>query len=139
MRDGGKEGGVGFDQQPVLWQPRGGRLQIGGIAERHDARDRDIEAEVERLFREIVACGKAVDHAGKSRPAHLLAQQSQCIGFGIARTLGLLGAKVATVRTASMHGKVKRQGRYSGRRPDWKKAYVVLAKGQKMVEFFDQA
>lgn len=47
--------------------------------------------------------------------------------------------KVAQVRVANVHGKVKRQGRYSGRRPDWKKAYVVLAKGEKMVEFFDQA
>ena len=47
--------------------------------------------------------------------------------------------KVAQVRVANVHGKVKRQGRYSGRRPDWKKAYVVLAPGEKMVEFFDQA
>jgi large subunit ribosomal protein L23 len=49
------------------------------------------------------------------------------------------GVKVETVRVANVHGKVKRQGRYSGRRPDWKKAYVVLKKGEKMVEFFDQA
>jgi large subunit ribosomal protein L23 len=49
------------------------------------------------------------------------------------------GVKVADVRVANMHGKVKRQGRYSGRRPDWKKAYVVLKKGEKMIEFFDQA
>ena len=49
------------------------------------------------------------------------------------------GVKVANVRVANVHGKVKRQGRYSGRRPDWKKAYVVLAAGEKMVEFFDQA
>jgi large subunit ribosomal protein L23 len=47
--------------------------------------------------------------------------------------------KVADVRVARVHGKVKRQGRYSGQRPDWKKAYVVLAKDQKMIEFFDQA
>jgi len=43
--------------------------------------------------------------------------------------------KVASVRTANFHGKVRRQGRYSGRRPDWKKAYVTLKKGEKMVEF----
>ena len=30
--------------------------------------------------------------------------------------------KVSDVRVANVHGKVKRQGRYSGRRPDWKKA-----------------
>lgn len=51
----------------------------------------------------------------------------------------LFSVKVADVRVARMHGKVKRQGRYSGQRPDWKKAYVVLAKDQKMIEFFDQA
>ena len=51
----------------------------------------------------------------------------------------LFGVKVANVRVANVHGKVKRQGRYMGKRPDWKKAYVVLKAGEKMVEFFDQA
>ena len=51
----------------------------------------------------------------------------------------LLGAKVATVRTASMHGKVKRQGRFSGKRSDWKKAYVTLQDGQKVPEFLEGA
>jgi len=43
--------------------------------------------------------------------------------------------KVADVRTAIFHGKKKRQGKYSGRRSDWKKAYVTLKKGEKMIEF----
>jgi large subunit ribosomal protein L23 len=51
----------------------------------------------------------------------------------------LFGVKVADVRVANMHGKVKRQGRYAGRRPDWKKAFVVLKQGEKMIEFFEQA
>jgi large subunit ribosomal protein L23 len=51
----------------------------------------------------------------------------------------LFGVKVKDVRVANVHGKVKRQGRYVGRRPDWKKAYVVLKPGEKMIEFFDQA
>lgn len=51
----------------------------------------------------------------------------------------LFSTKVDDVRVAVMHGKVKRQGRYAGKRPDWKKAYVVLKKGEKMVEFFEQA
>ena len=37
---------------------------------------------------------------------------------------------VADVRIANVHGKVRRQGRFVGRRPDWKKAYVRLASGQ---------
>ena len=47
------------------------------------------------------------------------------------------GVKVADVRVASMHGKTRRQGRYTGRQPDWKKAYVRLAEGQKPIEFFE--
>src|SRR5262249_44143672 len=44
----------------------------------------------------------------------------------------LLGSKVEAVRTTIAHGKVKRQGRFAGRRPDWKKAYVTLREGEKM-------
>ena len=44
----------------------------------------------------------------------------------------LLGSKVASVRTSLTHGKIKRQGRYSGQRPDWKKAYVRLVEGQEL-------
>jgi large subunit ribosomal protein L23 len=51
----------------------------------------------------------------------------------------LFGVKVQDVRVARVHGKTKRQGRYVGRRPDWKKAYVVLKPGEKMIEFFEQA
>ena len=51
----------------------------------------------------------------------------------------LLGSKVEQVRTTIAHGKLKRQGRYAGRRPDWKKAYVKLRVGQKMPEFLEGA
>jgi large subunit ribosomal protein L23 len=51
----------------------------------------------------------------------------------------LLGAKVASVRTNIAHGKIKRQGRYAGQRPDWKKAYVKLRQGEKMPEFLEGA
>jgi large subunit ribosomal protein L23 len=51
----------------------------------------------------------------------------------------LLGSKVESVRTSIAHGKVKRQGRFAGRRSDWKKAYVRLAEGAKMPEFLEGA
>jgi large subunit ribosomal protein L23 len=51
----------------------------------------------------------------------------------------LLGAKVADIRTTISHGKVKRQGRFAGRRPDWKKAYVRLRDGEKLPEFLEGA
>jgi large subunit ribosomal protein L23 len=49
----------------------------------------------------------------------------------------LFKVKVAGVRTLNVGGKAKRLGRYTGRRPDWKKAYVTLAEGQKMIEYFE--
>lgn len=49
----------------------------------------------------------------------------------------LLGAKVASVRTARFRGKPKRQGRFVGRRSDWKKAYVRLRPGEKLPEFLE--
>lgn len=51
----------------------------------------------------------------------------------------LLGSKVAAIRTSIVHGKVKRQGRFAGQRPDWKKAYVTLRKGEKIPEFLEGA
>jgi large subunit ribosomal protein L23 len=47
--------------------------------------------------------------------------------------------KVAEVRVANMHGKLRRQGRFAGRRADWKKAFVRLAPGEKAVDFFEGA
>ena len=51
----------------------------------------------------------------------------------------LLGAKVDTVRTSIVHGKIKRQGRFAGQRPDWKKAYVTLRAGEKLPDFLEGA
>ena len=51
----------------------------------------------------------------------------------------LLGSKVASIRTSIVHGKVKRQGRFEGRRSDWKKAYVRLRDGEKLPDFLEGA
>ena len=51
----------------------------------------------------------------------------------------LLGSKVESIRTAMAHGKVKRQGRFAGRRSDWKKAYIRLKAGEKLPEFLEGA
>ena len=45
--------------------------------------------------------------------------------------------KVAEVRIALVHGKTRRQGKFVGQRPDWKKAYVRLREGEKPIEFFE--
>lgn len=43
--------------------------------------------------------------------------------------------KVASVRTANFVGKERRRGKFTGFRPDWKKAYVRLKAGEKMPEY----
>lgn len=47
----------------------------------------------------------------------------------------LFNVRVREVRTMVMHGKVKRVGRFETKRPNWKKALVTLAEGQK-IDFF---
>jgi large subunit ribosomal protein L23 len=49
----------------------------------------------------------------------------------------LFKVKVLKVRTSNVLGKVRRVGRASGRRPNWKKAYVTLGEGQR-IDFFEQ-
>ena len=49
----------------------------------------------------------------------------------------LFEVKVADVRTSIVGGKIKRAGRFLGKKPDWKKAWVRLAPGQKEIEFFE--
>ena len=49
----------------------------------------------------------------------------------------IFSVKVDHVRTMQMRGKVKRQGRYEGKRSDWKKAIVTLQPEQK-IELFEQ-
>ena len=43
--------------------------------------------------------------------------------------------KVDGVRTANFVGKMRRRGQNEGYRRDWKKAYVKLAEGEKMIEY----
>ena len=46
--------------------------------------------------------------------------------------------RVADVRVLRMRGKRRRMGRYEGLTPEWKKAYVRLAPGQQMIEYFEE-
>ena len=64
----------------------------------------------------------------------------QVLTFRVERTAGkrdikqaveeIFNVKVASVRTIQYEGKEKRRGRLVGRRPNWKKAYVTLKKGE---------
>lgn len=48
----------------------------------------------------------------------------------------LFQVTVTDVRTLVVRGKEKRMGRFSGRRPSWKKAFVTLKPGDN-IEFFE--
>jgi large subunit ribosomal protein L23 len=47
----------------------------------------------------------------------------------------IFSVKVAKVRTVHYEGKMKKRGRHEGRRPNWKKAYVTLKKGEATVDY----
>lgn len=49
-----------------------------------------------------------------------------------------LKVRVSKVSVVRMTGKRKRSGRYTGKRPDWKKAVVTLREGEK-TDMFEQA
>ena len=49
----------------------------------------------------------------------------------------LFKVKVAEVRLFNVRGKIKRMGRWAGKRRDWRKAYVRLKAGEKAPEFIE--
>jgi large subunit ribosomal protein L23 len=49
----------------------------------------------------------------------------------------LFKVKVEEVRLFNVRGKVKRMGRYAGKRRDWRKAYVRLKEGEKAPDFIE--
>ncbi|MGZ5477352.1 MAG: 50S ribosomal protein L23 [Thermoanaerobaculia bacterium] len=49
----------------------------------------------------------------------------------------LFKVKVQEVRLANVRGKVKRMGRWSGKRRDWRKAFVRLKAGEKAPDFIE--
>ncbi len=48
----------------------------------------------------------------------------------------MFDVEVVKVNTSTMHGKIKRLGRFHGRRSNWKKAVVTLADGH-IIDFFE--
>lgn len=49
----------------------------------------------------------------------------------------IFGVKVSKVNTVSVRGRLRRQGRFEGYTPSWKKAYVTLKEDSKTIEFFE--
>lgn len=49
----------------------------------------------------------------------------------------LFNVKIESVRVMKQRGKMRRVGRSQGRTKDWKKAYLKLKEGEKMIEYFE--
>ena len=49
----------------------------------------------------------------------------------------LFKVKVESVRVMNKKGKTRRMGRTAGKKKDWKKAYIKLKEGEKMIEYFE--
>jgi large subunit ribosomal protein L23 len=77
-----------------------------------------------------------------------LREKHNCVAFRVAMDADklqvgraveeLFKVKVVSVRTMVMRGKLKRLGRFEGRRPSWKKALVTLRKGDH-IQLFEKA
>ncbi len=77
--------------------------------------------------------------------SHLQKEMSNKVTFKVVPTANkieirkaveeIFKVKVLAVNTCRYEGKQKRLGRTEGRRPDWKKAIVTLAPGEKIVLF----
>ena len=85
MRDRREEGTVGFHQQPVLRNGLGNRLQVLGILEGYDSRQRDRQAQIEDFLAELRRGREAMDERGKRPLPHLVRQDGERILLGIAR------------------------------------------------------
>lgn len=49
----------------------------------------------------------------------------------------LFKVSVLKVNTSHVHGKLRKQGKFEGYTPAWKKAIVTLKESSKTIEFFD--
>jgi len=79
------------------------------------------EKGVEKKDNERTLCFEVAPHANKTQVKAAVEK--------------LFKVKVEEVRTSNLDGKLRRRGRFAGYRPDWKKAYVKLQKGQKVPDF----
>ena len=60
------------------------------------------------------------------------------IAWAVEKLFGGKGTlKVAQVRTSIVRGKMKRMGRFLGKRPNWKKAWVKLTPDSAEIQFFE--
>jgi len=76
--------------------------------------------------------------------SHIMRDRQNCYLFEVDRDANkieikhaveeLFGVKVKSVTTMNIRGKMKRLGRFIGKRPNWKKAVVTLKQGDSITQ-----
>jgi large subunit ribosomal protein L23 len=99
-------------KRPLLTEKSSRLRETGGAAERHAEGD----TYAQQVVFEVARDANKIEIRG--------AVQS------------LFKVTVTSVRTLVVRGKQKRVGRFAGRRPSWKKAFVTLKPGDN-IEFFE--
>jgi large subunit ribosomal protein L23 len=97
------------------------------------------------ILKSPVVTEKSVILKEDSTEENTARKAGQVLTFRVEKTAGKLdikkaveeifNVKVSSVRTVNYEGKMKKRGRQEGRRPNWKKAYVTLKKGEPMVDY----
>lgn len=88
-----------------------------------------------------------VEQALTTEKSVLMREHNHCVAFKVAMEADklqvkraveeLFRVKVLNVRTMVMRGKTKRLGRFTGRRPSWKKALVTI-RPEDHIELFEK-
>lgn len=90
--------------------------------------------------REVIISGKLTEKGNKLRTSenkYIFVVDKNCNKLEIKMAVeDLFKVKVKRVTTMNQRGKLKRMGRFEGRRADWKKAIVQLIPGE-TIEFFE--
>lgn len=85
-----------------------------------------------RVLRRPITTEKSAAQQSQSRQYSFEVDRSATKPEIAAAVQRAFGVTVLQVRTMKAMGKVKRMGRFSGRRPDWKKAIVTLKEGDEI-------
>ena len=99
-------------KRPLLTEKSSRLRETGGAADRHAEGD----TYAQKVVFEVARDANKIEIAGAVQ--------------------ALFKVTVTSVRTLVVRGKQKRVGRFSGRRPSWKKAFVTLKPGDN-IEFFE--
>jgi len=92
-----------------------------------------MKSPYEILIRPVITEKATLLNERKDGPQYVFKVRLDANKIEIKRAIeAAYGVKVKAVNTVRLKGKSKRQGRFEGRRSDWKKAYVTLQEGQKI-------